>query len=270
MSAQRTIGLRMLVVTVVLSVSGVMDCRQPVLASDDVNEHGQHELALTDLPAPPPEIEALVTRGDVTFLVGGMQPSTVDPADSSTASRRKFDAETCYRMSFTFKSHCRWGFADPGQSQRLAIQTRYSKLQLQVEHRVWLREMPEIDSFWESPLVRHELDHIRLSSDPRLNSRFVDAIQRLGKIELTANESRPLIAAAKSRQREGSPRNRTLLSRLVADDAQRWVDDRVRAEFDRTVELVEIRYRELDRQTDHGRMPVPDTGDLSEWLRRHD
>lgn len=266
MSSQRYIGLRLLLVLMTTYVSGVMQCIPPVLASDNVNEHGQRELALTDLPKPPREIQTLLARGDVTFLIGGMQPSSVDPDDASTAKRRKFDAETRYHMSYTFKSHCRWSFADPGQSQRLAIQTRYEKLQLEVEHRVWLREMPEIDSFWDSPLVRHELDHIRLSSDSRLNSRFVEAVEQLAKIELTPDESRPLLAAATSRKREGTARNRTVLSRLVADDAQRWVEDRVRAEFDRTVELVEIRYRELDRQTDHGRKPVPDVGEVNSWL----
>lgn len=241
--------------------------RMPSLgATDVVNEHGQRELKMGDLPEPPDNLKDCLDHGNVTFLIGGTRPSLVDPSRSAPAERGGYDAETRYSLSYSFKSRCRWGWADTSRSQRLAIRVRYEQLELTVEHQVWLRELPDRDTFWDSPLVRHELDHVRLSSDPRLAVRFVAAVKRRDRIELTGDQSASLLDTAKRRFDRGRGKYRSLLSCLTGDDAQRWLDGELQAEFERIVQLVEIRYRELDRQTDHGRRVVPADGDLHGWL----
>ncbi|TWU18296.1 hypothetical protein [Allorhodopirellula heiligendammensis] len=235
-------------------------------ATDTVNAHGQRELGLDDLPAPPDEFKSLLHRGNVTFLIGGQRPSVANPSRPTRDVQRRFDAETRYHMSFTYKSRCRWAWADTSRSQRLAIGVRYDKIELNTEHQIWLRQMPNRDTFWESPLVRHELDHLRLSSDPRLTTRFVTAVKKRGRIELTRDQTTLLLDSAKKRYETQGRRYRSILDVLDSDDAQQWVDEQLQAEFDRTVELVEIRYQELDQITDHGRHPVPEDGPLSQLL----
>jgi hypothetical protein len=241
-------------------------CASFTRADDALNEHGQRSVKLEELPKPPAELAPWLRRGEVTFMIGGQRPSVVDPSRSTGALGRDFDAETQFRLSYSFKSRCRWGWAENEAARRLAVDVRFDRLQLAVEHRVWLREMPDIESFWDSPLVRHELDHVRLSSDPRLKTLFVNAVDKRDRIELTIDQSSPLISRATRRLPNSSLGNRSLLNYLSGADAQPWMDAVVQEEFDKIVQLVEIRYQELDRQTEHGRQPVPREGELREWL----
>ncbi len=235
-------------------------------ADDAVNEHGQRTVILKELPMPPADLAPWLQRGDVTFMIGGQRPSVVDPSRSTGALGRDFDAETQFRLSYSFKSRCLWDWAENAAARRLAIGVRFDRLQLAVEHRVWLREMPDSSHFWDSPLVRHELDHVRLSSDPRLKTLFVKAVDKRDRIELTLDQSASLITSATRRLTNSSFGNRSLLNHLSGTDAQPWMDAVVQEEFDKIVQLVEIRYQELDRQTEHGRQPIPNTGELREWL----
>ncbi|TWT75206.1 hypothetical protein [Allorhodopirellula solitaria] len=231
-------------------------------ASDAVNQHGQRELRLDELPAPPPEIRAWLERGQVTFLVGGKRPSVAQPSRSTAAEPRHFAAETRYRATHSFRSRCRWVWRNPSSAQRLAINVRYQKLQLAVSHQVWLEEMPDVETFWESALVLHELDHVRLSSDPRLKAKFLAAVKQRSRIELTREQTLSVLEDAARRSQMIRGRSQPLINRLGSEEAQEFLDEAVDAEFEKIVQLVEIRYRELDRQTDHGRQPIPKESSL--------
>jgi len=222
-------------------------------------------LRMSDLPEPPAELRAFLTRGKVTFLIGGERPSVTDPGRSTGAKLGDFDAESQFRLSYSFQSRSEWRWANRSGARRLNITMRFERLKLDVRHRVWLKEMPPRDSFWDSPLVRHEIDHVRLSSDPRLTAIFVKAIDQHERLELTREESVPLISLATRRMSSGG-RGRSFLGHLTGDDAQPLLDAVVKQEFDQIVELIEIRYRELDRQTQHGRDPIPEESPLREWL----
>lgn len=235
-------------------------------ATGTVNEHGQREFRLDELPVPPDELRECLDRGNVTFLVDGERPSLTDPSRSTGAKRGRFDAETRYRIRYSFQSRCRWEWAGPSRAQRLAIRVRYEKVELTVEHQIWLRELPDLDDFWDSRLIRHELDHVRLSSDRRLAGRFITAVKEHRRIELTADQSGELLNIARERWDSGRGEYPSLLSCLTGDDAQRWLDAVLQAEFERIVQLVDIRYQELDRQTDHGRLVIVPQGELRQWL----
>ncbi len=237
-----------------------------LLAGDMVDEQAHRKVELSDLPAPPDRFRELIERGNVTFLVGGERPSTVDPHRRSTEKEGRFDAATSYHAHYSFKSLCRWGWAETSRAKRLAFAIRYRELDLFVEHQVWLRKMPQLDRFWNSPLVCHEMDHVRLSSDPQLNLRFVSAVKQRKRIELTRAESAPVLEAATQLFTKNRGRFPSILNFLDADDAEPWVKANLDKEFEQTLQLIEIRYQELDRQTDHGKRPVPREGELSEWL----
>ena len=51
-----------------------------------------------------------------------------------------------------------------------------------------------------------------------------------------------------------------------ADSVRKLVDDHVESIFDEMVELVSVRYKELDRQTDHGQKPIPQGSSLMSWM----
>lgn len=232
-------------------------------------------IRLDELPEPPPELRPVLARGQITFLVGGERPSVLAPSRSTDAQGRVFAAETQFHLSYSFKTHCRWQWADSPAEKRLRIAVRFDQLQLDAQHQIWLRDLPERTPFWDSPLVRHELDHVRLSSDPRLAAQFAKAVSEHDLVELTRQESVPLIALATRRMVDNRPggrpsgqRDDSILSRLSADDAQPFLDTLVRHEFDRIVQLTQIRYQELDRQTDHGRQSLPAHSPLAEWLQR--
>ena len=230
------------------------------------------ELKLSDLPPVPEDLKALVEANELTFRIGGTRPSLIDRSGSSGSRTRRFDAETQFRLSYTFRSRCQWktvaNSSSPDSIKQLAIKVRFDRIRTSLKHQVWLRRMPDESAFWDSPLVRHEFDHVRISSDPRLVELFRKSVLTHQRMELTRAESEPLIAVAYRKWNASWLGRGTLLNYLKNDDAKVWVKNAVQGEFDRLVELVEIRYAELDRVTDHGRRSVPTEGPLRDWLNR--
>lgn len=230
------------------------------------------ELKLSDLPPVPDDLKELVEANELTFRIGGPRPSLIDQSRSTGSSTRRFDAETQFRLSYTFRSRCQWKTvaspSTPNSIKQLAIQVRFDRIRTSLKHHIWLRRMPDEPGFWDSPLVRHEFDHVRISSDPRLVELFRKSVLKHERMELTRAESEPLIALAYRKWNASWFGRGTLLNYLKNDDAKVWVKKAVQGEFDRLVELVEIRYAELDRVTDHGRRSVPADGPLRDWLNR--
>lgn len=219
-------------------------------------------LSLESLPKPPLELQPWLKAGNVQFLSGGRRPSTVTGTRSTGAAGQRFDAETKFRLSYEFSSRCRWWWRD----DRLLVRVTYRRLGLSVSHEVWFRQRPtDLNRFWESSLVLHEFDHIRLSSDPRVLTRFKESVRENNQLEFDLAEVRTLLDDETIRP-DGNWSSRQRDSRLKSDQVRRLVNARVREHFDRTVQLLEIRYQELDRVTGHGARPVPETGRLREWL----
>jgi len=241
----------------------------PVSAEGSSGETASRTLTLVDLPPVPDDLADLVKRHGIDFLIGGTRPSLMNPGRSTGVSERRFDGETQFRLSYTFNSRCRWNLIrepnKPDTVRRLAIRVRFQRIELRVAHQIWLRELPDLEKFWNHPLVRHELDHVRISGDPRIKKMFEAAVRRHERIELSQVESEPFIAIG-YRKFNASSRRGTLLNYLSSDDAKPFVKQAVQSEFERIVQLLEIRYAELDRITEHGQLPVPKAGPLADWL----
>lgn len=250
-----------------LCVAGVS-----VAPAQDTPTPKVRELKLADLPAVPTDLKELVEANELTFRIGGTRPSLADQSRSTGSSTRRFDAETQFRLSYTFRSRCQWRTVDnpssPDSIQQLGIQVRFDRIRTSLKHQIWLRQMPEEPGFWDSPLVRHEFDHVRISSDPRLVELFRKSVLQHERMELTRAQSEPMIALAYRKWNASWFGRGSLLNYLKNEDAKVWVKRAVQGEFDRLVELVEIRYAELDRVTDHGRRSVPEQGPLRDWLGR--
>lgn len=79
---------------------------------------------------------------------------------------------------------------------------------------------PDTETFWTNWLVLHELDHVRISSDPRHEELFKKLVSEKAPFQQSAKE---------------------------------YVQDA----FGKVTSLVDIRYQELDRLTNHGMLDLP-------------
>jgi hypothetical protein len=191
----------------------------------------QSPISLADLPSPPGELKRLIEAGEVEFEFGG------DTTD------RPFAAETHYEIAFDYKTRTTWRLS-PNRRQ-LRIVMRLSRLSWQPRHRVWFRKQPASEGFWSNPLVLHEFDHVRLSSDPRWREKLEAFKRKPAVIQHDLSSHEPVTPA------------------LVDQIVEQYLQSRLQEVFD----LIDIRYRELDRQTAHGQRPLPEDSPLRKYLR---
>lgn len=253
----------MMIVTLILTLITMVH-------SPSVNAQESRVVQLTDLPPVPEDLKRIVDAHELSFLVGGERPSLTRSIRSTPESDRRFDAETQFKMNYSFDSRCRWeAIREPATADtigRLAVRVRYTRIETQISHQIWLRRLPDPETFWDDSLIRHELDHVRISSDPRLTIRFEKAIRNLQRIELSHVQSEPVWVIARRKYEAAWSRRASLQLYLDHRDAKPFVKSAVQMEFDRLIELVNIRYRELDRVTDHGLNAIPAGGQLRDWL----
>lgn len=191
---------------------------------------------------PPPEpIASLVQNAKIQWQYGPRDPSR------EPSSGPRLAAETQYRIAYQFNSGSRWRIV-PGEPRTVIIRVRYQHVRWNRSHVIWFRNQPDQSDFWNDPLVRHELDHLKISSDPRFEKQFLADLQASSIIRQTASSGETI--------------------------DQRWVsnivDRHVAKVFEKTSELIAIRYLELDQITSHGRRPLPDDSELANWMRSDD
>lgn len=211
---------------------------------------GQTAIRMTDLPAPPAELEQLIEAGKVTFQYGTSDGETpfddiITEKDTAAIGQpgTRLAAATQYRIRFDYDAKFTWRILESQRELRISLQLR--RFGWQPSHTVWFRDRPEIENFWTSPLVLHEFDHIRLSTDPRMKARFEELVRT------------PVVI----RHRLGN--NETADHQL----ARRLTDEHLQRMQQEVLELIEIRYQELDRVTSHGRDALGQDSPLYEWLR---
>ncbi|WP_145169070.1 hypothetical protein [Rubripirellula lacrimiformis] len=182
-------------------------------------------LAISSLPTPPADLGTLIEQGAVTFESGDRDQSL------ESANGPRVSAETRYRIEYHFRSNAKWDL----RGGQLTVRIQFRDIRWGVHHVIWFRRLPETDSFWDNPLVQHEFDHVRISSDPRFRDSF--------RKRLRANSV--VLQDVSSSQR--------------VDDAMvdKIVEQTAKDVFESLSELVAIRYAELDRVTRHGRLPLP-------------
>ena len=207
-----------------------------LLTTGSVVGQQPRKLLMTSLPEPPRQLKKLLAAGTVTFEVG----------PRVSAAGPLIVGETHYSISYRYKSEAKWQLSRDDQGARvLIIDEGFSRVRWKPRHLIWLRDQPEAGEFWSNSVVLHELDHLRISTDPRVAKRFVELLRQRRVI-------RHLL-------QPGEVAGRELTDKLVERAA--------RAVFDELTDLIAIRYRELDRETSHGRTPLPSDSKLHELLR---
>ncbi|TWU54411.1 hypothetical protein Poly51_31300 [Rubripirellula tenax] len=191
-------------------------------------------LDISALPPPPPILAERIESGRVTFEFGDRDPSL-----ESTQGPR-VSAETRYRIAYHFQSHSSWRI----RGGKIVIRVRFSQVRWEPNHVIWFRAKPRIEGFWDDRLVRHEFDHVEISDDRRIEALFRRRLKELVVIQRPHN----------------------LGARIREADVDKIIEDTVREIFDEVSELVAIRYKELDRVTRHGQLPLPPDDELS-WRK---
>ena len=194
-------------------------------------------IPLSQLPAPPPELEALINAGSVTFETGIRDLERVPPPDP------KIIGETRYKVAYTYKSRAKWRINN--FHRRLTITVRFQRVEWKPTHVIWLRDVPPSEEFWEGSTLLHEFDHVRISSDERMAKRFAELLRERSVFH---HELQP-----------GERVNQGVVDRLV--------ERHVETIFNELADLIAIRYVELDRETKHGTRLLPESSELYSLLR---
>lgn len=200
------------------------------------------EIKVAELSDPPDAIAELIKQGDVRLITGGGpqgSPSTL-PKDGRVAGETRFLYRYRYRSraSWTMQRASSAGSASP--ETMVNIKVSFRSLKLLISHDVWFRKPPPADRFWEDRVVKHEFDHVRLSSDPRIESQFLTQAKELRSIRVALTE----IA-----DKDGRVSNKRV---------QELIEERMKQVVETIADYVRIRYRELDRLTQHGLHPLPE------------
>lgn len=223
-TAVLAVMLKVVGFAVVLMTTGAVVGQQP------------RRLSMSSLPEPPRQLKKLLSAGAVTFELGP-RVNAEDP---------RIIGETRYYISYHYKSEAKWQLLRDDQGSRvLIIDAGFSHVQWKPRHVIWLRDEPEEEEFWSNDVLLHELDHLRISTDPRFAKRFAEVLRQSRVI-------RHSLAP-------GEVAGRELTDKLVERET--------RAVFDELTDLIAIRYRELDRETSHGRKPLPPDSKLHDLLR---
>ncbi|OYP34417.1 hypothetical protein [Rhodopirellula sp. MGV] len=218
-----------------------------ILLADDTRQAEQETqpISLDQFPPPPADLEQLIRRGNVRLITGGEPKSELSNLDANS----QLAGETRFHFNYRYQSNARWRvFRNRGaatssnttaDNKSVRIDVRFHSINLEQTHEIWLRQVPPSNSFWKHPVVRHEFDHVQISSDERIENYFRDGVK--------------------------SARRFTVPLAEVANEQGRVDDAKVRQQIERklqellheTSELVRVRYLELDRVTRHGIRPLP-------------
>lgn len=186
-------------------------------------------MAAPDLPAPPLAFEQLKKDGNVAFVF-------YDAAKFP----RQYAGETRFRIDYQAESNFRWRLIRQANGQRsLVIRTGFSEPQFQIQHQILLPSTTADQQFYLQRLVRHEFDHVRVSADPRyrnLLAKWLKDDLKVVRVEIDGEYSKREL--------------NSLASKAVKEQADQL--------FQKMLELIQIRYSELDRTTRHGTEALPD------------
>lgn len=182
-----------------------------------------------NLPERPEAIGRLHQAGNVRFVF-------YDPARYP----REYAGETRFNIDYQTKSQFRWRLVRQATGQReLVIRTDFDELDFELKHQILLPITMADEQFYTKQLVRHEFDHVRISTDPRfqkLLSKWLKSELKVVRVEVGANHSKDE------------------LNEFANTAVQQQADQL----FKRMLALIQVRYSELDRTTRHGAEPLPE------------
>jgi len=174
----------------------------------------------------PPYFQRLIEAGNVAFEYH--DPATFEAGDGGAAW---FDVRVRHRFRYSYRST--W----QSDGRRLvSITPKIRRTTIDVRHVVTLPFSYDTPEKWQTRLVRHEFDHVAVSTDPRAYLLVEHLIHHLGTLRRT-------LAAGPEPEGE-------------------WINGVIGEEInkrrDAVEELIRANYRLLDDVSRHGRRRIPD------------
>lgn len=182
-------------------------------------------LAQAAPPAPPP-FDRLLQEGAVELVF-------YDPAKV----QREFPGTTTFHLSTEWKLDVNYTSRRRGKDIEVNVRARVHSITTKLVHRVELPEDYDHPQLWQTSLARHELDHVLLSTDPRvriLNEASLQSLKQY-RFELPPGQkltdqlvTEKLQAACNARHTAVTDLMQALQQRLdrVSRNGNRTIDDR--------------------------------------------
>lgn len=184
----------------------------------------QH-LVASERPKPPEVFQQLVEQGNVKF----------DFYDRSV-ERPRFAGHANYRISVRSRFNYDYRIVVRSNVRYVRITPKIQQLTWTVGHTVRLPETLDGPEFWSDVLVKHEFDHVAISTDPRVRMLMEHLIRNLRTIDHRFN-------------RFDVPSRKEL---------QQIIDEEHAKRRDAVLAVVQRQYQRLDELTDHGNRELPD------------
>lgn len=173
---------------------------------------------LGDLPQPPEAIAQLLRDSNVQFdFYREKLPEQI------------YDGETKFKISVDYR--IRFSTLPQRSVKPLqTVQVAFTSLQVDVENSLRLPQKLVSDAFWESKLVRHEIDHLRVNTHPRVKALANELIRSIRIIEL------PLVPA----------------NQISMEMIHEIIDPKISQSIDSVTRIVQANNDLLDQVTVHG------------------
>ncbi len=181
-----------------------------------------------ELPEPPDELKRWIRLANVRF-------EFYDPAKSP----RSFDGETKFDYRYDYRCRSDWKRVMIEGQPGIEVKVKYSAVTLEVSHVVLLPQAMSADPFSQR-LMLHEFDHVKISGQPGLDKTLREMLVRRNAVIRQVLDS----------ERDGFEGRPT--DEQMKDIGRRLISERSNQVFEDFVELVKIRYRELDRVSRYG------------------
>lgn len=153
---------------------------------------------------------------------------------------RKFTGETRMAMKYQLEMKFRWRLTRSSGKRQLTVTVDHQPTKFDVFHQVLLPRDHAREDMFTIPLVLHELDHVKISMDPRYVALFE---------EWYHEDTRSMTLDVEDGAKESE------FNAFIHAEIQ----NRAKQSFDRMLQLIHVRNRELDRLTKHGRLKLDES-----------
>lgn len=180
---------------------------------------------IVDIESAPPEFQSLIKAGNVRLVLH--EPSA---SDLGIHGYTKFE----YTVTTRFRMKCSWRLRQG--AWQVTIKPTMQAVVVQFTHHVTVPKTLDGDLFWTKRLVRHEFDHVAVSSDPKLKLLIAQLLRRLPVITRTADAGTSMTEAY----------------------CREIVNEEIAKRREAVGKLVQANHDLLDKVTRHGMARLPD------------
>ena len=173
---------------------------------------------LFELPKPPGELDLLMEAGSVEFLFYDQRPAD-----------QKFEGETHFNFDVGYRFRYQSRLGNKQGVPHHFVSVHFSNIRIETKNIIRIPRRYASVSIWDSSLVQHEFEHVRVNSDPRVELLIQELVNAIKRIDIKA-------------------KSRTISRAELTERVEKEIDKRV----DEVTRLVQGNNDLLDTVTQHG------------------